>query len=65
MPKYDVYYRPNNLFYRVRLDAPLQEHAECSAGGRWIRSEYTLGKLLSRDNNVLLARNVVFKGRLC
>lgn len=66
MVKYDLYRRPTGLLYRVRLDAPLWNHAECSNDGkRWIRSEYTVGGLLSSNNNTLITRNVAFKEPLC
>lgn len=67
MTKYDVYKRPNGLFYRVCLDGPLHAQAELlvRAFNVWIKSGHTAGSILTSPKSSLKARNVVFKGRLC
>lgn len=67
MPKYDVYKRPNGLFYRVGLDSPLHAQAEVLAiqVNEWVKSGHKIGGILASPRSSLKARNVVFKGRLC
>lgn len=67
MPKYDVYKRPNGLFYRVDLNRPLHAQAEVLAipVNAWVESEHKIGGILASPRSSLKARNVVFKGQLC
>lgn len=67
MIKYDVYKRPNGLFYRVPLDSPLRAQAEVLVRplNIWVESFYTVGDFLASPWVCLTARNVVFKASLC
>ncbi|UVX31400.1 hypothetical protein A1e_00004 [Klebsiella phage VLCpiA1e] len=67
MIKYDVYTRPNGLFYRVRVDSPLHSKAEVFVGqlDGWVKSGHKVGGILASPRSSLKARNVVFKDRLC
>lgn len=67
MLKYDVYKRPNGLFYRVGLDSPLHAQAEVFVilVNEWVKSGHKIGGILASPRSSLKARNVVFKGRLC
>ena len=67
MIKYDVYRRPNGLFYRVAEYATFHTQAELLATHRnvWIKSELKVGDVVSSPRSSLLARNVVFKASLC
>lgn len=67
MIKYDVYKRPNGLFYRVPLDSPLHAQAELfdSYHSRWFESTLKVGGILASPRSCLKARNVVFKASLC
>lgn len=67
MIKYDVYKRPNGLFYRVCLDSPLHAKAELfySYHNRWYESALKVGDILNSPRSCLKARNVVFKASLC
>lgn len=64
---YDVYKRPNGLLYRVPLDSPLHKQAELFRPDTscWWQSAHKVGGVLSSDRSTLVARNVVFKDRLC
>lgn len=65
MIKYDVYKRPNGLFYRVPLDSPLHAQAEVLARTGWVKSGHKVGGILASPRSCLKARNVVFKASLC
>ncbi|UJD04649.1 hypothetical protein PWKp7_00017 [Klebsiella phage PWKp7] len=64
---YDVYKRPNGLLYRVPLDSPLHKQAELFRPdtGCWWPSAHKVGGVISSDRSTLVARNVVFKDRVC
>lgn len=67
MIKYDVYKRPNGLFYRVPLDSPLHARAEVLVRPEniWVKSGHKVGGILASPRSCLKARNVVFKASLC
>lgn len=67
MIKYDVYKRPNGLFYRVPLNSPLHVQAEFLAEpvNIWVKSGLKVGGILASQRSCLKARNVVFKASLC
>lgn len=67
MIKYDIYKRPNGLFYRVPLDSPLHARAEVlvKPDNIWIKSGHKVGGILTSQKSSLQARNVVFKDKVC
>ena len=67
MIKYDVYKRPNGLFYRVPLGSPLHAQAEFLSEPEniWVESNHKVGGILASPRSCLKARNVVFKASLC
>lgn len=64
---YDVYKRPSGLLYRVPLCSPLHAGAEFYAekGNKWLTSSHTVGGVIALSSSVLVARNVVFKDKVC
>ena len=67
MTKYDVYKRPNGLFYRVAMCDTFHTRAELFAPhlNVWVKSALKVGDVVSSPRSSLKARNVVFKARLC
>lgn len=67
MIKYDIYKRPNGLFYRVPLCSPLHAQAEVLARPEniWVKSGHKVGGILASPRSCLKARNVVFKDKAC
>jgi hypothetical protein len=67
MIKYDVYKRPNGLFYRVAIHDMFHTRAELFAphSNVWVKSALKVGDLVSSPKSSLLARNVVFKDSVC
>lgn len=62
---YDVYRAPHGWYYRVPITSPLSELAEYYGhGGIWHKSAGRVCDVLGGCMQ-LVARNVVFKGRLC
>ena len=64
---YDVYKRPNGLFYRVQRYSPLHLRAELFRPdtGCWWPSAHKVGGLISSKHSTLVARNAVFKDSVC
>lgn len=67
MIKYDVYKRPNGFMYRVPLYSTLHERVEFYDEylQRWTSSAHTVGGIITSNASTLVARNVVFRARLC
>ena len=67
MIKYDIYKRPNGLFYRVPLYIPLHARVEVLVrpDNVWVKSGHKVGGLISSSRSTLVARNVVFKDSVC
>lgn len=67
MSKYDVYKRPNGLFYRVALHYTFHTRAELFAPhlNAWVKSALKVGDVVSSPRSSLLARNVIFKDKAC
>ena len=67
MIKYDVYKRPNGLFYRVAMRDTFHTRAELFAShlNVWVKSALKVGDVVSSPRSSLLARNVAFKDSVC